>query len=127
MIRILLSVAALFLAVLAFDWLGGVPVAVSVIWPGGAAAPPLRVVVVALLVLAVVLTVVWKLASGLWRAPSGLRAYFAGRRRDRGYRALSRGMIAVGSGDYRLAQREAAEAHRYLQTGHARGKVVLVP
>jgi NADPH:quinone reductase-like Zn-dependent oxidoreductase len=22
---------------------------------------------------------------------------------------------------------EAAEAHRYLQTGHARGKVVLVP
>jgi HemY protein len=114
MIRILLSVAALFLAVLAFDWLGGVPVAVSVSWPGGAAAPPLRVVVVALLVLAVVLTVVWKLASGLWRAPSGLRAYFAGRRRDRGYRALSRGMIAVGSGDYRLAQREAAEAHRYL-------------
>jgi HemY protein len=114
MIRILLSVAALFLAVLAFDWLGGVPVAVSVSWPGGAAAPPLRVVIVALLVLAVVLTVVWKLASGLWRAPSGLRAYFAGRRRDRGYRALSRGMIAVGSGDYRLAQREAAEAHRYL-------------
>lgn len=114
MIRILLSVAALFLAVLAFDWLGGVPVAVSVSWPGGAAAPPLRVVIVALLVLAVVLTVVWKLASGLWRAPAGLRAYFAGRRRDRGYRALSRGMIAVGSGDYRLAQREAAEAHRYL-------------
>jgi HemY protein len=114
MIRILLSVAALFLAVLAFDWLGGVPVAVSVSWPGGAAAPPLRVVVVALLVFAVVLTVVWKLASGIWRAPSGLRAYFAGRRRDRGYRALSRGMIAVGSGDYRLAQREAGEAHRFL-------------
>lgn len=115
MIRILLSVAALFLAVLAFDWLGGVPVAVSVTWPGGAAAPPLRVVIVALLVLAVVLLVAWKLISGLWRAPRGLRSYFAGRRRDRGYRALSRGMIAVGSGDYRLAQREAAEANRFLE------------
>ncbi len=116
MIRILLSVAALFLAVLAFDWLGGVPVAVSVTWPGGAAAPPLRVVIVALLVLAVALLVAWKLISGLWRAPRGLRSYFAGRRRDRGYRALSRGMIAVGSGDYRLAQREAAEANRFLES-----------
>lgn len=115
MIRILLSVAALFLAVLAFDWLGGAPVAVSVSWPGGAAAPPLRVVVVALLVLAVVLLVVWRIISGLWRAPRGLRSYLAGRRRDRGYRALSRGMIAVGSGDYRLAQREATEANRFLE------------
>ncbi|MBS1180894.1 MAG: hypothetical protein H6Q99_774, partial [Proteobacteria bacterium] len=115
MFRILLSVAALFLAVLAFDWMGGVPVAVSVSWPGGAAAPPLRVVIVALLVAAVVLLVAWKIVSGLWRAPRGLRSYFAGRRRDRGYRALSRGMIAVGSGDYRLAQREAAEANRFLE------------
>ena len=116
MIRILLSVAALFIAVLAFDWLGGVPVAVSISWPGGAAAPPLRVVVVALLVLAVALLVIWKVTSGLWRAPRGLRTYFAGRRRDRGYRALSRGMIAVGSGDYRLAQREATEANRFLES-----------
>lgn len=114
MIRILLSVAALFLAALAFDWLGGLPVTLAINWPGGAAAPPLRVVVVALLAFAVVVLIAWKLLSAFWRAPSGLRSYFAGRRRDRGYAALSRGMVAVGSGDYRLAQREAADAGRLL-------------
>lgn len=114
MIRILLSVAVLFLIALGFDWLGGVPVALSVTWPGGAAAPPLRVAIVALLAFAIVVLVVWKLVSGLWQAPRGIRGYFSGRRRDRGYKALSRGMVAVGSGDFRLAQREATEAGRLL-------------
>jgi HemY protein len=114
MIRIFISIALLFAAVFAFDLLGDVPVTVALAWPGGAAAPPFRVVVVALLVIAALSILLWKIVSGLMRAPGGIRGYFRGRRRDRGYRALSRGMIAVGSGDYRLAQGEAAEATRLI-------------
>jgi HemY protein len=114
MIRILISVAVLFAAVFAFDRLGAVPVSVTIAWPSGTAAPPLRVIVVGALVFAALSVVGWRLFSLVWRSPQNLRGFFAGRRRDRGYRALSRGMIAVGSGDFRLAQREAAEASRYL-------------
>ncbi|WP_237152883.1 heme biosynthesis protein HemY [Oryzibacter oryziterrae] len=114
MIRILISVAVLFAAVFAFDRLGAVPVSVTVAWPTGTAAPPLRVIVVGALVFAALSVIGWRLVSLVWRSPQNLRGFFAGRRRDRGYRALSRGMIAVGSGDFRLAQREAVEAGRYL-------------
>lgn len=114
MIRIFISIAILFAAVVAFDWLGGVPVSIEVVWPGGGAAPPLRVVIVALIVVVAVAMLLWRLVGGLFGAPGGIRRYVAGRRRDRGYQALSRGMIAVGSGDYRLARREAGEAQRLL-------------
>lgn len=114
MIRIFISIALLFAAVFAFDWLGGVPVSVAIEWPGGAANPPLRVIIVAALLFALVVVVVWKIVSLLLRSPGGIKGYFVGRRRDRGYRALSRGMIAVGSGDFRLAQSEASEAARLI-------------
>lgn len=114
MTRIFILIAVLFAAVFAFDWLGGVPVSIAVDWPGGGAAPPLRIVVVALAAFAALAIVLWKVLGGLWRAPGGLRRYFVGRKRERGYRALSRGMIAAGSGDYRLAQRQAAEAARLM-------------
>lgn len=114
MTRIFISIALLFAAVFAFDWLGGVPVSVAIEWPGGAANPPLRVIIVVLLVAGALIAILWKLLRGLLRAPGGIKGYFVGRRRDRGYRSLSRGMIAVGSGDYRLAQSEATEAARLI-------------
>jgi Uncharacterized membrane-bound protein len=114
MIRVLIALAALFAAVFALDWLGGVPVDVTVAWPGGEVAPSLRVVVVALLLFAVAAVVVWSLVTGLIRTPRMIGDYFRSRRRDKGYTALSRGMIAVGSGDSRLAHRYAGEARGLL-------------
>lgn len=114
MVRVLVAIALLFAAVLGLDWLGGVPVSVAVEWPGGAAAPPLRVVVVALVVFAVIAVVAYKIISGILHGPEAMAGWFRARRRDKGYRALSRGMIAVGSGDVRLAHRFADEARRHL-------------
>lgn len=114
MVRVLVAIALLFAAVLGLDWLGGVPVSVAVEWPGGAAAPPLRVVVVALVVFAVLAVVAYKIISGILHGPEAMAGWFRARRRDKGYRALSRGMIAVGSGDVRLAHRFADEARRHL-------------
>lgn len=114
MIRLFVAIALLFAAVIGLDWLGGVPVSVAVEWPGGAVAPPLRVVVVGLVVFAVVAVIGWRILSGILHGPDAVRGFFRNRRRDRGYRALSRGMIAVGAGDARLARRFADEATRLL-------------
>lgn len=114
MIRVLIAIAVIFAAVVGLDRLGTVPVQVAVEWPGGAMAPSLRMVVVALAVFAVLAVVGWKLLSGVWHTPGAIRGFFRARRRDRGYAALSRGMIAVGSGDVRLAHRYAGEAGRLL-------------
>ena len=48
------------------------------------------------------------------RTPQAVGNFFGARRRDRGYRALSRGMIAVGAGDARAAQRAARESQSLL-------------
>jgi HemY protein len=114
MIRLLVSIVVLFLAVLGLDVLGTLPVQVAVEWPGGAISPTLRVVVVALVVFAVLAVILWKLLSLLMNGPASVRGYFRGRRRDRGYAALSRGMIAIGSGDVGLAHRYSGEARRLL-------------
>ncbi|WP_181705055.1 heme biosynthesis protein HemY [Chthonobacter rhizosphaerae] len=114
MIRVLVGIAVLFGAVFLLDWLGGVPIQVAINWPGGAMAPPLRVVVVSLLVFALAAIVLWKLISGILHTPGAVRGFFRARRRDRGYQALSRGMIAVGSGDTRLAHRYAGEAGKLI-------------
>ncbi|ODN70400.1 heme biosynthesis protein HemY [Methylobrevis pamukkalensis] len=114
MIRVLIALAALFAVVFALDWLGGVPIDVNVVWPGGEMAPSLRVVVVALVVFAILAVVLWSLVMGLIRGPRMIGDYFRARRRDKGYGALSRGMIAVGSGDARLAHRYSSEARKQL-------------
>ncbi len=46
--------------------------------------------------------------------PQSVGHFIGARRRDRGYRALTRGMIAVGAGDVRAARRAAQESQNLL-------------
>ena len=48
-------------------------------------------------------------------APRLLDGWLSGRRRERGYRALSRGMIAIGAGDVRKAKRHATDAAKLIE------------
>ncbi len=45
---------------------------------------------------------------------TAINRYFARRRREKGYDALAEGMLAVASGEGRLAQSQAAKADKYL-------------
>lgn len=114
MIRALVAIALLFAAAFLFDLLGDIPIAVTIAMPGGVSAPPLRVVVLGLIVFAAIAILAWKIIAGILNGPGAVRGFFRARRRDKGYTALSRGMIAVGSGDVRLAHRYAGEAGRLL-------------
>ena len=60
--------------------------------------------------------IVWWLVKSLWNSPYTISRYFRVRRRDRGYQALSTGMIAAGAGDGALARKKNKEAAKLIRS-----------
>ena len=58
--------------------------------------------------------IVWWAVRSIVDGPQSARRYFRARRRDRGYQALSTGMIAAGSGDAATAKKLAARASSFI-------------
>ncbi len=114
MIRLLVYIAALLALALGFSWLADRPGEVSLIWQGQKIETDLMTVVVGLLVLIFAVVVVLWLVTGLVRTPFAIGSFFERRRREKGWRALSQGMIAAGAGDPTSTARLAAEARRIL-------------
>ncbi|HLH11512.1 MAG TPA: heme biosynthesis HemY N-terminal domain-containing protein [Methylovirgula sp.] len=114
MIRVLLFLALLALAAFGIVWILDRPGEIDVTWLGyhveTSFAVGLAIVALAAVALALLL---WLLGLVL-RLPASLRRRAHARRRAKGHAALSRGMIAVGAGDARLARRSSLEADRYL-------------
>lgn len=114
MARILIYVAIAFLLAFGFAWLADRPGVLQLTWQGYTYEVSLVVAAVAIIVIfGLLLLVIW-LVRTIVVSPRIVGDYFASRRRDRGYRALSRGMIAVGAGDQRTATRAADEASALL-------------
>ncbi|MGH6842323.1 MAG: heme biosynthesis protein HemY, partial [Methylocella sp.] len=67
-----------------------------------------------LLAVVAALVAAWNILRTGLRFPSSVSASSRARRREKGYAALSRGIIAVGTGDARLAGKAALEAQRLL-------------
>jgi len=110
MVRILIYVAIVFAMAFGFAWLAERPGALRLTWQGYEYEVSLLVALVAAVVLFVLLLLLIWLLRAIVSTPRAVGDYFSARRRDRGYRALSRGMIAVGAGDTRTARRAADEA-----------------
>lgn len=114
MIRVF-SIVAVFLAFAAgFAWLADNPGNVQFTWAGREIETSLMVFAIALVVLMIVIAIIWGLLRAIWRSPHMLKGYFSARRRDKGYNALSNGLIAVGEGDAKRAQKAASSANKYL-------------
>src|SRR2546430_29460 len=62
--------------------------------------------------IAVATVMLWSILRAILRAPDVVSRYMRIRRGERGYRAVSQGLIAVGSGDARAAKKFTAEAVR---------------
>jgi HemY protein len=69
---------------------------------------------VAVLAVAIALGLIWSIIRFVFRLPSMIALGWSARRRHKGHLAVSRGMIAVGAGDTRLARKSATEAARLL-------------
>jgi HemY protein len=95
-------------------WLADNPGDVALTWRGVEYQVSLTVALGVVLAIAVALGILWTLLRLLIRAPSLISLASRMRRREKGFNALTRGLIAVGSGDARAAERYAAEAKKFL-------------
>lgn len=114
MIRVLLYVVVVFLLAAGFVWLAERPGGLLIDWQGYEVRTSVMVAVVGAAIAIALIAIVGALLRAVLRTPQAVGNFFGARRRDRGYRALSRGMIAIGAGDTRAAQRAARESQNLL-------------
>jgi HemY protein len=112
MVRVIAFLVSLALIAFGFAWVADRPGAVAVTWLGYRIETSMTVAVLALLVLAIVLILLWSILRGIWRSPQQVSLFFRHRRAMKGYLAVSRGLIAIGAGDLKLARKSADEAAR---------------
>lgn len=104
MIRILVFLAVVFALGLGFAWLADRPGDLVVTFGGYQYQVSLMVAAVALVTVVAAVMLTWWLLKTLWNSPYLIARHFRVRRRDRGYQALSTGMIAAGAGDAEKAR-----------------------
>ena len=114
MIRVLIFLAALALIAVGLIQLVNQPGMVTVTWHGITYGRPLWQAVLVLLAVIVLLMIVIGAIRALLRAPGNASLFLRTRRRSKGFNAVTQGMIAVGSGDVRRAQKQAVEAQKIL-------------
>lgn len=115
MIRVLVFLVLLGAAAFGVSWLVNHPGELSLTWQGYNIQTSFAVAVGLIAAIALLLALVFGFLGYLWNLPSRMSLRAKRRRKEKGYAALSRGMIAVGAGDAHLARRSAAEASRHLK------------
>jgi HemY protein len=114
MIRVLLYVILVFLLAAGFAWLADRPGTIVLTWQDYEIRTSLMVAAVVFIVLVAALALLGAVIRSLVKAPDMLGRFLGTRRRQRGYRALSSGLIAIGAGDLRTARRAADESRSLL-------------
>ena len=109
MIRVLIFLLLLAAAALGISWLVNHPGDISLTWQGYNIQTSVAVAAGIVAAIALVLALIFGGLGSLWAMPSRLKRRSKRRRTEKGYAALSRGMIAVGAGDAHLARKSAAE------------------
>jgi HemY protein len=103
------------IALLAFGavWMADRPGDVAITWLDRRIETSVMVLAAVVLAFAVVTTIAWSMVRALMRLPGAMVRRRQTRRGVRGYLAVSRGLIAVGSGDVIAARRFTEEANRF--------------
>lgn len=114
MIRLLWTLLKIGLVVAAAVLLAQLPGDVELRLGDLVVEAPAGAPLVALLFVVLLAAFIYRTWLALRRAPQAMRFGRAGRRRERGYRALSLGMVAVAAGAADEARRRAREADRLL-------------
>lgn len=110
MIRLLVFLAVLVALAFGFGWLADNPGEVTLVWFGQRLETDTTVLVVGVLAalgLTITLFVVLRWLVGM---PGSLFGWFGRRRREKGWAAVSRGLVAVGAGDLKTATKASEDA-----------------
>jgi HemY protein len=112
MIRIVIFLLALAAVALGFAWVADRPGEIAVTWMGYRIETSVMVAMLALAVIILAAIAIWSAARAILRSPEQVSLFFRHRRAMKGYLAISRGLIAIGSGDTALARKSASDAAR---------------
>lgn len=113
MIRILFYLAVVAVLAAGAVWLADRPGEVSILWQGYRIETSIAVAAIGTVILALVAMLIWSVLRFVLGLPTAFSFANRSRRRARGFEAVSRGMVAIGSGDPVAARRYAGDAHRY--------------
>ncbi|MCR4267230.1 heme biosynthesis protein HemY [Nitratireductor sp. ZSWI3] len=116
MFRILFYLAIVFVLGLGFAWLAERPGDLELIFAGNRYELTLMTAAAAIVAIVAMVMLLWWLIRSIWTSPYTVARYFRVRRRDRGYQALSTGMIAAGAGDGGLARRMSQQAAKLISS-----------
>jgi len=116
MIRILFFLVVVFALGLGFAWLADRPGDMVVTFGGYQYQVSLMVAAVVVTAVVAAVMITWWLVKSIWNSPYTIARYFRVRQRDRGYQALSTGMIAAGAGDATLARKMNKQAAKLIRS-----------
>ncbi|MDN2568589.1 heme biosynthesis protein HemY, partial [Aquibium sp. A9E412] len=116
MLRILFFLLVVFLLGVGFAWLAERPGELVLTVAGYRYELTLMAAAVMLAVIVAAVMLAWWVLRGVWNSPYMVARYFRVRRRDRGYQALSTGLIAAGSGDGGQARRMVRQAGKLIDS-----------
>ena len=116
MLRIALFLLLLFAIAIGFAWIADRPGSVTIEWSyfNTQIELTLLTAIVAIAALVAAIMMIWWVISAVIHSPETFGRWRAGRRRDKGYAALSQGLIAVGAGNASLARRLTRESSKLL-------------
>ena len=112
MIRIVLFLVSLAVIAAGVGWIADRPGEVAINWMGYRIETSIMVAIFAIAGVVIVLMAAWWIISAIVHSPEYASLFFKHRRAAKGYLAVTRGLIAIGAGDLRVARKSADEAAR---------------
>ncbi len=112
MIRIVVFLLVVVLLAFGAAWIADRPGEVAITWQGWRMETSVTVAAVVLSVLIAFAILFWGFVRFILRSPDLISFFLRERRRARGWRAISNGLIAIGTGNLALASRSAADAKK---------------
>jgi HemY protein len=112
MIRTILFLISVTLIAVGFAWVADRPGEVAISWMGYRIETTVLVAAFVIVALVVAAMLAWSLVRAIIRSPEQVSLFLRHRRAIKGYLAISRGLIAIGAGDLRVARKFADEAAR---------------
>lgn len=105
MIRLLFYVVLVSALGFGFAWLADRPGDLSIVWQDRQIEMSLMTAVTMVVSLVAAIMITWWLIRTILHSPRTVARYFRASKRDRGYQALSTGLLAAGAGDAAMARK----------------------
>ena len=115
MIRLILVVLVIIAACVATVFVTLNPGSATFEFMGVEGRMPFALAAGLLILLTFGLLIIWRLVLGLWTAPDNIRKFNTRRRKEKGFDALERALIAAAAGEGENAVRQAARADALLE------------